>query len=1049
MSSGREALYKPVAQSLLDAALLKVEINFPDGRPLYQYPLDEKAYTEAGAIIKNLKNSLGSNIPWLDKLFVLYAAHWFRRECYSTAYTWEDLKIVPNSVNTINRGKIVERGFKLWKISPIENSNGRQWLQTLALNGGIPAKLIADEKETWFDKYLNSVMRDPAAHTEDKGVSIKNTCLEPKHLNHLIEGFRDEIIVNQAANLLEAIIGWRREIPPGFNDIESLKWLDQNHPDWRNHFTLHVDGMGASLRNLISRLLGLSVPKVPAGLTTKRSIHLVKIQNEFQTWDEEVSIGLEGEAPSHLARPDDGLDCKWDIHLPGRLDGEERIGVANFVSDTDSTPNQDNEKLSLRSVKRNSDSFRFPLKMPVVLSFSNTRYGRRLLAWKNGEALNQDVLVFASTDSIRGDFIGSGTVDSKSEVVWVITKTPSQIQMLDPNGTIKKICGNPEAELYEIKGKVQITIGKRQYRIRTQCDQNSNFDIVFSEANFNGLETVNSAISISLEHTEIQRWKNNLRHGSEDRIEIQQGRTALVWKDEHGFLLGRKFVLGLPKEAAFRATSVNGNTKFRWSGLPDWSIKFPNDESLYNGEIGHKIFDRHSQSKLFFTLVDAANKKTPVFIPITLSKPVMTNFEGEIISSSVICDFYQMRDLYLHLPRQETLELELKTKPRSRVYLNGFSGENRANNFSKIVKALAANSIERGPKIAIKVWNGPTLGTFGRSQDMMEHDEKGYLTAPQGTLGFGVARPLRTPNKVYKLEVIDETRFKVPTSVIGPTLIYMQDVGRVTTRPIIINPNNSTLYPSDEFTQILTLENETSRLARLTAFFNDLSYASLQYKPKIRLLIETTSSLRGLSPRALDIFKVLPDCPSILIGMLFNATHEQREFVLNLSDDLPFLWQTLPDLEWQRALRTKFLNMQSDLQALDMPNTPDDVMNRLKIWAEDLNINAPWFSGVYRNLNIEIEPLGSLVRDYLNLYENASHDTQYDVVLAYPAVIQALSKFNIRRNPGLAAPFALASEALEMTKLTPEQIVDIRKLLAINPDYMNLGFVHAMKVLSK
>jgi len=36
-----------------------------------------------------------------------------------------------------------------------------------------------------------------------------------------------------------------------------------------------------------------------------------------------------------------------------------------------------------------------------------------------------------------------------------------------------------------------------------------------------------------------------------------------------------------------------------------------------------------------------------------------------------------------------------------------------------------------------------------------------------------------------------------------------------------------------------------------------------------------------------------------------------------------------------------------------------------------------------------------------------------------------------------------------MTKLTPEQIVDIRKLLAINPDYMNLGFVHAMKVLSK
>ena len=107
MSNGREILYRPLAESLLDSALLTVKLDYPDGRPLYQYPLDEKAYSEAGSIIKNLKNSLGTNIPWLDKLFVLYAAHWFRRECYSTAYTWDDLKIVPDFVNTQNRGKIL------------------------------------------------------------------------------------------------------------------------------------------------------------------------------------------------------------------------------------------------------------------------------------------------------------------------------------------------------------------------------------------------------------------------------------------------------------------------------------------------------------------------------------------------------------------------------------------------------------------------------------------------------------------------------------------------------------------------------------------------------------------------------------------------------------------------------------------------------------------------------------------------------------------------------------------------------------------------------
>lgn len=1049
MSNGREILYRPLAESLLDSALLTVKLDYPDGRPLYQYPLDEKAYSEAGSIIKNLKNSLGTNIPWLDKLFVLYAAHWFRRECYSTAYTWDDLKIVPDFVNTQNRGKIVERGFKLWKIIPIENGNGRQWLQTLALNGGIPAKLIADEKETWFDKYLNSIMRDPTAHIDDNGLSLKETCLQPKHLNHLIEGFRDEIIVNQAAKLLESVIGWRREVPSGFSDIESLKWLDQHYPDWRDHFILHVDGMGASLRNLISRLLGLSIPKAPVGLTAKRFIRLIKSETEVQTWDEEVSIGVDGEAPSYLAKPDDGIDCKWDIHLPGRLDGNERIGVANYISAIDDENNQGKERLSLRSVKRNSEGYKFPLNVPVVLSFSNTRYGRKLLNWKNGEALNQDVIVFASTDSMRGEFIGTGTVDSKNEVVWIILKRPYELKLLDTDGFIEKICGNPKFDLYEVRGKIQIKVGKRLYRVRTLCDQNSSYSIAFNEANFNGLKTVKPSIRIALEHTEIQRWKNNSRVASTIRKEIQQGRTALVWKDEHGFLLGRNFVLGLPRETVFKAISVNGSTKFSWSGLPDWKIEFPDSDSALNGDAGEQVFEKKLKSKLFFTLVDPRLKKTEVYLPITLSKPVMTNFEGEVIASSVICDISEMRDLYLHLPRQETLELELKTKPRSRVYLNGFSGESRANDFSTMVKALAANSFERGPQVEMKVWNGPKLGTFGRSQKMMSRDENGYLSPPIGVLGYGVARPLRSPDKVYKLEEVDQTKLKIPAAVAGPSLVYMQDVGRVTTRPIVVNPNISTLYPTDEFTQILTLENEAMRLARLKSFFDELTSNSLEYKPKINLLIRTATTLRGLSPRALDILKVLPNCPSILIAMLFNANSEQREFVLNLSDDLPFLWQTLPDVEWQRALQSKFLNLQSDLQSLEMPNTPQDVMIRLKAWAEDLNIDAPWFSGVCRNLDLEIEPLGSLVRDYLNLYENASHDTQYDEVLSNPLVTKALGKFNLRRNPGLAAPFAVASEALNITKLTPDQFVDIRKILAINTDYIDLGFVHAMKELSQ
>lgn len=1047
MRDARVHLYKPLAQNLLNSALEQAELTHPDGRPLYRYELSENAYREAGKIVKNLKNSLGSPVPWLDRLFVLYAAHWFRRECYSTAYTWSDLKIVPDSLNTINRGKIVERGFKFWNVSPIENGNGRQWLQTLALNGGIPAKLIADQKETWLDRYLNSVVRDPEAYIDDGEYSLQKTCQKPEHLSHLIEGFRDEIIVNQAVDLLTAVIGWRRELPAGLNDIESMHWLDSNHPHWRNHFALHVEGLGGALKSLISRLLDVSIPKTPAGLTAQRFIKLIKSETGILAWDEEVSIGLDGEAPNHLARSSDGLDCKWDIHLVGRLDGNERIGIANYTA----TPNKDdgrtNASLFLTPNKRTSEYYRLPLRDPVLLMFSNTKFGRRSLLWQKGESLNQEVLVFGVMDSLRAEYVGSGTVDCRSVSAWLIISSSSVFQLLDAESSMQMLCEDQTSKLYELRGRVKITSGRRHYRIRTNCKSKTQFQLTVDGADFDGLKALNSAISISVENSEVIRWKNGTRDNSRQNKKLKQGRSSLVWKDEDGFVLSRVSVLALPSRATFDACIVDEGIEVKWSGLTDWKLIFPESNKAFSGAQGCCILPKNTKAKIDFFLVDVNQKTTKVIIPVKVLKPLMANSNGSVIESRTISDFSDMRDLYIHLPRREVLELELKTTPRSRVYMNGYSGESRANDYLPMVKALAANSLERGPRVELKVWNGPTLGLFSRPQKMMLQNQNGNILSPPASSGYGVARPLWSPEKVYRLQKIGENEYRLPASVLGPALVYLQDVGRVTTRPILIGSAYRTLPPTGNFTRILGIENERERLSRLTDFFKSLTMASLEYKPKVDLLIKTVVSLRGLSPRSLDMLKVLPDCPSILIAMLFKASAEQRELILNLSEDLPFLWQALPDKAWQNALQSKFLEMQSNLRELDMPSSPPDVIERLKNWAINISFDAPWFGGIYRSLNSEVPSMASLIREHLNIYENAALDTQYDTVLTNPKVKEALSGFNIRPNPGLAAPFALSLAALGMYKLSPEQVIDIRKLLSISPDYINLGYIHAMKDL--
>ena len=123
-------------------------LRVPDARPIYLYTLDQKAFETCGEFLQKALHEYHSagqfNRPkWLSGLLVFYGAHWFRRESSRTMQRWAALDILPAEFNTWERGRLVQDGLKYWGLEVYHSGHDRRWLHTLALNGGIPAKLLS------------------------------------------------------------------------------------------------------------------------------------------------------------------------------------------------------------------------------------------------------------------------------------------------------------------------------------------------------------------------------------------------------------------------------------------------------------------------------------------------------------------------------------------------------------------------------------------------------------------------------------------------------------------------------------------------------------------------------------------------------------------------------------------------------------------------------------------------------------------------------------------------------------------------------------------
>lgn len=125
--------------------LLLRGLEQPDGRPLYQYRINDDEFEALENLLKSaLARGFGiaitAGITGFALLFVLYGAEWWRRRYDGSGFSWDpilnDIGADPQAWPPQERSECVRRGLQAWQLQ-IKQSGGLRFLGTVAVQGSL------------------------------------------------------------------------------------------------------------------------------------------------------------------------------------------------------------------------------------------------------------------------------------------------------------------------------------------------------------------------------------------------------------------------------------------------------------------------------------------------------------------------------------------------------------------------------------------------------------------------------------------------------------------------------------------------------------------------------------------------------------------------------------------------------------------------------------------------------------------------------------------------------------------------------------------------
>lgn len=919
----------------------------PDGRPIFRYRITDEEYDLARTLIRQraIFLSNGNAERELSAVFICYCAEQFKRENTSTERTWQSLTApVKVAIHASDVAGLIEPGLRFLGRRVLKRGGStrmrREWLLTVALQAGLPIKLLVTQKETWLTHYLEAVLS--AAFQRGHWDQNEAMRVAHEHAGILKASYQDDDFFELVAELAFELRYLRDCAPNTFSrGPELIAWLDAHRPNWRDALPMVLgdEATTLALNGLVATAQERAALNQGGKLRATRSLSRVGGEWSASAW---LEVG--GTVKLEDADPEKGRIRLWPTgalaqRVPGDIGfasppagkGQDwRLNASTSALSFDRVPWTDKIGLECRSVFLNG-----PIALPLA----------------GGDPIRAEVLAFAGNCDHNGDvhaaIEGVGSVSSRAPSLLLVTPAAAlvePIEVVDAEGDdeIKRVGTIDNRWIWQIKCGVYVSVGETDSKYRVQPNSDPNLTrLRFEAARLRGwypddrsITVVNEKLSVDLVENGVARFPRDneveWRIGAGEKWTCIRkrpppvGRSRLRWRDtDADITLDSHSVFCVPGDLEIRLMSrgLDTNVTLKASNTSLWFEPEPGAVSYNDGRALKLLTGRVSRLP---GLLCFDSGSLPIFAEVMQDGNMFVDQDGRELTA----ENYTLAELLgaeaiSHRPGARLILKRLSTHSNAnrleREIL--FTSEQRSVSFDRIERLIQQmRSIEGTLDSTIRITFGegtrPYVDVVQFKAPLNKQGATAVVQPPINLQNDGesiIFRSLLEP--WHELDqvatsVVELNGISViypPSELALPALVYIRRDHRVLTRPLLIE-GPSLVDTDDGLAKILSEKDRASRLKELKKWF--------QIQPldkAAELISKTAASLNGLPATSLDIFSCVPN--SVLAYALLKDEQAER-FIWALENELPFTWISINVADWGMAIQNLGGSLWDQLQSL-------------------------------------------------------------------------------------------------------------------------------------
>ena len=1055
----------------------------PDKRPLYRYRMADSEYEQAKKILRYLSSAgrLMQPDASAGALFVAYCAEWFRRDSDSTFLRWDDPApdLFP-SVPYPNKQVLTTSGLTYWQRPLRKSAFAREFLLTVALEGGFPVRILAEGARGWLKEYLRAIMRRAIAWRVDTLDEILAIAEEER--GRMRKSYQHDDFVALCSELVTRLLELRQKAEAeSRGGIRNSALLDAKYPGWRDELPIYVP---AEDEALVAELLAGLLDEKMTGLNTEGvevRRYLVKRDGE---WHPALQLLADGEIPP-AKLPGVTAHSRVRAIAMGEL-GNHLAGELALLEPPLGEQRRWRVRPYTRTAKLLSD---FPFAAPVAVTLSAPDGASHPWTWPRGEGLRSEVLVFQEDEGSTPNepllrFFRSGSVNSPAKTLFVLVPQDWTVEPLTEDAA-------PEIADIPALGRKLVRLTAAAYfhseeddavRFRVEPDTDGRereLEIVpLVSAGFELADEGWELVTAPLRPMICEARKQPRPPGAGELFVRRpggkwttlagslnaDGLMELSWRDPVANIQLEKRRLALvPSDARIKGVMKDGQRgEIRLEGLPGWTATIRGAACAVDAAENSVLSIRFSGRPVYrlpMTLRPPAGQPIDMIIPLVGRDAIIALTDGSILAPGQQVDVGALRGAVAVAPRRTLIHLGAKGSKSGtiRIVVDG-----------ELPLGILRSAIDE------------TLATLPGQDDLVELDFVGdsrrpirisryrheqlthdcnmvrWFSPSRSSRVAPMARMILDPRREYALEPAGDRMWQLPEQCKGPCLVYLRDGVDVVSRPTpVAQPGAPDTYTGglvsalaipDYKNRQRALVEEMSRLGSGEAGADDLKW-----------LRDAATNLNGLPASAFDALKLLPSSAETLIHLLLNARDaEERSAIWALQNELPFLWLALPLRAWRSVMKRSCTALADALEnAFGEKKAVEEAVAWLCGACRDITALEPALETIFGMAGLPIRQATDRpsLRDLTSGYIRDQHQRGGDapnnlaerltlIGLKLPPEIQTKSHADFA---GLFAPVLLAASAREKLVLDPELALIARRTLREDPVYASGSWPQLVK----